>query len=90
MVTYFPPDFGLSDSEHGATAPPDNKVRLHTSKDRAPWTTPEMISNIGPMATFSLQALLDNSFESIFGVAFAYGADNALMRFRHLFSKGAR
>jgi hypothetical protein len=48
------------------------------------------MGNIHPTAAFSLQALLDNSFELIFGVASAYGANNAPMRFRHLFSKGAR
>ncbi len=42
------------------------------------------------MAAFSLQALLDNSFELIFGPASLYGVNNAPMQFHHLFGKGAR
>jgi hypothetical protein len=87
-ATSFPPEFGLSNLEHDETALPHDEARLHTVKDLATCTTPEMIGNIGPTAAFSLQALLDNSFESIFGVASAYGVNNAPMRFRHLFSKG--
>ncbi len=52
-------------------------------------TIQDVSGDIGPTAAYSLQAILDNSFESIFGVASAYGADDASMRFRHLFSKGA-
>jgi hypothetical protein len=86
MISFLP-DFGLSDSDD-ATAPPDDEVHLHTVKDMAPCITPEMIGNIGPMAAFSLQALFDNSFESIFGVASAYRSNDALVRFCHLFSEG--
>jgi hypothetical protein len=89
-ATSFLPDFGLLDLEHDATTPPDNRVRLHAIEDTAPRTTLELISNIGPMAAYSLQALLNNSFELIFGVASVYGADDAPMHFCHLFSKGTR
>jgi hypothetical protein len=85
--TSFPPDVGLLDSDD-VTAPPDNKARLHTVEDTAPRTTPEMIGNIGPTAAFSLQALLDNSFELIFGMASMYGANDAPICFCHLFSEG--
>jgi hypothetical protein len=88
-MTSFLPDFGLSDSDD-MPAPPDDEVHLHTVKDTAPCTNPEMIGNIGPTAAFSLQALLNNSFKMIFGVASAYGADDILMHLRHLFSEGVR
>jgi hypothetical protein len=88
-ATCSPLDFGLSDSEHDESAPPDNRAGLHTIKDTAPCTTQKLIGNIGPMAAYSLQALLDNSFESIFGVASAYVVNDAPMHFRHLFSKVA-
>jgi hypothetical protein len=54
MVISFLPDFGLSDSEHDASAPPDNEARLHTIKDTAPHRTQELIGDIGPMAAYSL------------------------------------
>ncbi len=78
-VTSFPSDFGYLDSEYDATTPPDNKVQLNTVGVTAPWAHPDMIGNVGPMAAFSLQALLDNSFESIFGAASSYGTVDALM-----------
>ncbi len=43
-----------------------------------------------PTAAFSLQALLNNSFESIFGVVSTYGTNNDPMHFRHLFSEGTQ
>jgi hypothetical protein len=88
--TSFPPDFGLSDSEHEEAAPPDDKAHPPTFKDMAPCMTQEVSGDIGPMAAYSLHAVLDNSFKSIFGVASAYGADDVPMHFRHLFSEGAR
>jgi hypothetical protein len=87
MMTSFLPDFGLSDSDD-VTSLTDNEACLHTVKDTAPCTNLKMIGDMGPVAAFSLQALLDNSFESIFGVAPVYSADDALMHFRHLFNKG--
>ncbi len=72
-----------------ATALPDDEAHLHTIKDTAPCTNPEMIDDIGPMAAFSLQALLDSSFKLIFGVTSKYVADDAPMHFCHLFSEGA-
>jgi hypothetical protein len=56
----------------------------------APCTTRDERGDICPIAAYSLQAILDNSFELIFGVASAYGADDVPMRFHLLFSKGAR
>ena len=85
-MTSFLPDFGLLDLDN-ATAPLDNEVRLHTIEDTATCTNPEMISDIGPTAAFSLQALLNNSFKFIFGVASGYGADDTQMCFCHLFSR---
>jgi hypothetical protein len=89
MMTSFLPDFGLLDLDN-ATAPLDNEVHLHTVKDTAPCTTPEIIGDIVPMAACSLQALLDNSFKWIFRVASAYSANDATMHSPHLFSKGVR
>jgi hypothetical protein len=87
IMTSFLPDFGLSDSDD-VSALPEDEARLNNVKDMAPCTNPEMIGNIGPMAAFSLQALLDNSFKTIFGVTSAYGSNDTLMHFRHLFSEG--
>jgi hypothetical protein len=76
--------------EHDATAPPDNKACLHIVENTASCTTQELIGDIGPTAAYSLQALLDNSFELIFGVASTYGSNDAPMRFHHSFGKGVR
>jgi hypothetical protein len=89
MGTSFLPDFGLLDLEHEEAALPDDLAHPHTFKDTAPCTTQEVSGDNGPTAAYSLQAILNNSFESIFGVASAYGADDAPMSFCHLFSKGA-
>jgi hypothetical protein len=83
MAISFPPDFGLSDSEHEEAAPLDNKAHPHSFKDKAPCTTQDVSGDIGPMAAYSLQAILDNFFESIFGVTSAYDADDAPMSFFH-------
>ncbi len=88
-ATFFPPDFGNLDSKHNSTTLPDNEAHLHTVGVTAPWMHPDMIGNVGPPAAFSLQALLDNSFESIFGTASWHSANNTPMRFCQLFSKGA-
>jgi hypothetical protein len=57
----------------------DDKARLHTVEDTAPCTTQDVRGDFGPTAAYSLQAILDNSFELIFGVASAYGADDVPM-----------
>jgi hypothetical protein len=70
-ATSFPPDFGLSDSEHEEAALPDDEAHPHTFKDMAPCMTQDVSGDIGPTAAYSLQAILDNSFDLIFGVASA-------------------
>jgi hypothetical protein len=91
-ATSFPPDFGYLDSKHNTTALPDDGAHPDTVGAFGPTAArahPDTVGDVGPMAAVSLQALLDKSFESIFGAASTYGNNNALF-FQHLFSKGAR
>ena len=76
-VTSFSQEFGYSDSEHDTTAPPD---------DRA---SPDTMGAVGPTAVVSLQALLINLYESMFGAASENVADNTPLQFWKLFSEGA-
>ncbi len=89
-ATSFLPDFGLLGLDHEEAAPPDDKARPHTIKDTALCTTQDVRGDFGPTAAYSLQAILDNSVKSIFGVASVYGTDDAPMQFRHLFNEGVR
>jgi hypothetical protein len=53
------------------TAPPDNGAHPDTPGAFGPMAArahPDTVGDIGPMAAVSLQALLDSSFESIFGM----------------------
>jgi hypothetical protein len=88
-TTSFPSDFGYWGSKHNTTAPSDDKANLHTVGVTAPQMHLDMISDVGPMAAFSLQAFLENSFKLIFSTASMYGANNAPMQFCRLFSESA-